>query len=384
MKETLINNTICEFIRTQTDTFTWTGEGVDDIVFGGLTHQHLLRTNIIDKTIIDYYAVDTIELLTPEEMENVPTDYYNSIFSRALAPFPFVILGAYHSRFNLYWKIKSLSSPDLKIELNGNKKFNNFFDLKPYFSEYAIGFKDGHNDFEDDNIIPYLLKFEIHDREAYAIRVLEFLTKNGSKDPRTTSKKGFTLYSNNKREIVEAYQDGLLEGYIYRAWNIIFSNNALFAPLFQKHLLGKNIQKEDRSELKKEDILKMQNNLIPKISLEYVYDFFKVLIEPNKKGAFYLDEQKLLIFIESTFVNKKPIQQSFNIPFSNDKKDVRSVFRKFYDNCYDLEYDKKNVNRKYFDIMNNAFTGFCVDKDLPKWHQTNNNIPTKDKQKAKK
>ncbi len=48
MKETLINNTICEFIRTYRTTFTWTGEGVDDIVFAGLTHQHLLRTNIMN------------------------------------------------------------------------------------------------------------------------------------------------------------------------------------------------------------------------------------------------------------------------------------------------------------------------------------------------
>lgn len=383
MKETLINRTFLELIRTYRNTFTWNAEGAEDIVFGGLTHQHLIKTNIIDKTILNYYSSYTIELLTPKELSELPKEYHNSIFSKSLAPFPFVILGAYHSRFNLYWKVKALLNPDNKIELNGKNKFDNFFDLEPYFSEYAVGFKDGHNDFEEDKISPYLFNIKRDNEEAYAIKVLDFLTNNQTQDPKTTSKEGFTLISNTRREIVGAYQDGLIEGYIYRAWNIIFSNSVLFAPLFKKYLIDKNIQKEDISKLKKEDILKMQNNLIPRVSLEYVYDFFSVLLEPNKKGAFYLDEQKLLIFIESTFVNKKPIQQSFNVPFSKDKSDVRSVFRNFYVRCNSFDYDKKNVNRKYFDIMNNAFMGFDDKVDYKKWSETNNEIPTLTNPKGK-
>ena len=88
MKETFINNTFLETIRTYRTTFTWTSEGVDDIVFEGLTHQHLLRTNIIDKTIIDYYISYTIDLLTPSEVENLPRDYHSKIFSLAFSIFP--------------------------------------------------------------------------------------------------------------------------------------------------------------------------------------------------------------------------------------------------------------------------------------------------------
>jgi hypothetical protein len=383
MKETLINSTFLELIRSYRNTFTWNAEGAEDIVFGGLTHQHLITTNIIDKTILDYYTSYTIELLTSSEVNDLPKDYYNAIFSKALAPFPFVILGAYHSRFNLYWKVKALLNPDNKIELNGKNKFDNFFDLESYFSEYAVGFKEGYNDFEDDKIIPYLLKFEKEDREAYAIKILEFLTNNQTQDPKTTSKGGFALFSHERREIVNAYQDGLLEGYIYRAWSIIFSNNELFAPLLKEYLLSKNFIRKIKPELKRDDILKMNNNLIPKITLLYVYDFFSVLLEPNKKGSFYLDEQKLLIFIESTFVNKKPIQQTFNVPFSKDKSDVRSVFRNFYLRCNSFDYDKKNVNRKYFDIMNNAFMGFDDKIDYKKWSETSNEIPTMPKPNGK-
>lgn len=379
MKETFINNTLIEAIRTYKTTFTWTGEGVEDIVFGGLTHQHLLRTNIIDKTIIDCYASYTIELLTPVEIPNVPADYHSKIFSKALAPFPFVILGAYHSRFNLYWKLKSLMSLDNRIELNGNKNLNNFFDLKPYFSEYAVGFKDGHNDFEDDKISPYLLKFETHDREAYAIKVLEFLTNDFSEAPRTTSKKGFVLLSDKKREIVHAYQDGLLEGYIYRAWNIIFSNNALFAPFFKEYSISKNFIKKVKPELKKEDILKMQNNLIPEVSLEYVYDFFSILIKPNKNEKPYLSEQKLLTFIESTFVNEDPVPQSFDIPLN--KIYIRSVFYKFQINCSDLERNQKKIKKKYYDIMNDGFKGFS-DSDRHHWTRTKENKALKGKPKG--
>ena len=377
MKETFINNTFLETIRTYRTTFTWTSEGVDDIVFEGLTHQHLLRTNIIDKTIIDYYISYTIDLLTPSEVENLPRDYHSKIFSLALAPFPFVILGAYHSRFNLYFKVKSLIKYNNKIELHGSKKFNNFFDLKAYFSEYAIGFKDGLNDFEDDKIIPYLLKFETNSKEAYITKVFEFLTKNGMEAPRTTSKKGFSLFSKDKLEIVDAYQDGLLEGYIYRAWNIIFSNNELFTPIFKKY---RNHRETEKTKvLEKDVILKMDNNLISDVSLLDVYDFFSVLTKLPKQGNSYLCEQKLLIFIESTFVNKKPILQSFDVSLNKAKKNVRSVFKRFQDNCYQYERNKKHLKEKYFSIMFEGFEGFSKKSDYDKWHVTNDILKTIDK-----
>ncbi|WP_040282485.1 hypothetical protein [Psychroserpens damuponensis] len=129
-------------------------------------------------------------------------------------------------------------------------------------------------------------------------------------------------------------------------------------------------------ELTKDELFKERNNLIREVKIEDVYNFFSVLInKPNRKGECYLSENKLLIFIKSTFIDKEPIQQTFDVGFSRDKKDVRSVFKKFQDYCYGLEYNKKNVKEKYFDIMYNAFKGFNKNTDFNKWHETNNKLP---------
>tara|TARA_R110002033_G_C3895715_1_gene239396 strand:+ start:1907 stop:3853 length:1947 start_codon:yes stop_codon:yes gene_type:complete len=141
---------------------------------------------------------------------------------------------------------------------------------------------------------------------------------------------------------------------------------------------------QPKTEITKERLLNKQNKLIPKVSIKEVYDFFKVLIDnPNRKGEFYLSEQKLLIFIKATFIDEIPIKQKFDVAFSKDKIDVRSVFKKFQDYCYDVEYNKTYVKDKYFRLMFEAFEGFSQKIDFNKWHKTNNKLPTLKRQKAK-
>ena len=132
----------------------------------------------------------------------------------------------------------------------------------------------------------------------------------------------------------------------------------------------------DKKYIEKEKLFKLNNNLIPKLNIEQVYNYFEVLTQStNTRDEFYLNEEKLIKFIHSTFVEKEPIQQSFNVPFSRDKINVRSVFQRFLNECFKFEKNSKYVKQKYFDIMNNGFEGFN-EIDFEKFHKTNNKIPT--------
>ncbi|WP_158848492.1 hypothetical protein [Algibacter sp. L1A34] len=126
-----------------------------------------------------------------------------------------------------------------------------------------------------------------------------------------------------------------------------------------------------------QDVLfKLNNNLIPRLSIEQVYNYFKILTQViNSKQKFYLNEEKLIIFIKATFVDCKPIKQNFDVEFSRDKIDIRSVFQNFLTECSKFEKNNKNLKEKYFNIMNNSFYGFNL-IDHEKFHKTSNKIIT--------
>ena len=133
----------------------------------------------------------------------------------------------------------------------------------------------------------------------------------------------------------------------------------------------------------KEDLQKEQNKLIPKVAIDEVFNYFEILTKTtNRNDEFYLTNEQLLTFINATFVECTPIKQNFNCNFNKDKKDVRSVFRKFQDNCSLREKNNKNLKQKYFDILNKSFEGFNK-TDFDKWHETNSKIVIQKKQKAK-
>ncbi|MDC6366924.1 MULTISPECIES: hypothetical protein [Flavobacteriaceae] len=154
--------------------------------------------------------------------------------------------------------------------------------------------------------------------------------------------------------------------------------------LIQKLKAGSNaIVGEDRKEEKtstsepglttKEYLCKQENKLIPKVSIADVFNHFEILTkETNKKGFHYLTEKQLSIFIESTFIKKEPVKQHFN-GTPNHKKDVRSVFFRFYENCAPKEYNKTHLKPKYFDILDKSFYGFNQ-TDYNDFHKINENI----------
>ncbi len=374
MEEVLLDNLFLNAIKTHKGTWIFDDwGGAEDIVCGALHHMHLLQKFKVDMIITHYYVGGTIKLLSREQFFGLPEDYRPCIFSHNLAPFPYVISGALHSRYNLIKKIESLIQAKHEIFLYGNKNLRTLQDLKPYFDEYAVGFKDGFNDFIGDCIEPYLLKLENDNRIEFANRLFKFITNDLSEKPRATSKKGFDFGTDrNGREIINIYQDGLLEGYLYKAWSIIFSENELFLPIFIKY----REDTEKTKVLEKDVILKMDNNLIPGLSLLYVYEFFSILTMSNREETPYLSEQKLLIFIQTTFVKDNPIKQSFDISLNKEKKNIRTVFKRFQDNCSKYEKNQKHLKQKYFDIMYKGFKGFSKVQDYKRWCETNPDIKT--------
>lgn len=129
------------------------------------------------------------------------------------------------------------------------------------------------------------------------------------------------------------------------------------------------------SEIVKEDILNEHNKLIPKVTIKEVFDHFEILTKTtNKDNVVYLTEKQLLDFIKATFVDAKPIQQNFNC-IVHSKKDVRSVFYRFYKKSTLYEVKQTGLKQKYFDIMDKSFSGFN-NTDLKEFNKTNNTIET--------
>ncbi len=127
--------------------------------------------------------------------------------------------------------------------------------------------------------------------------------------------------------------------------------------------------------INKEEILNGINNLISNVNIEDVYDYFEILTKStNKNNEYYLTEKQLLNFIKATFIDLKPIPQEF-CGKPNNKKDVRSLFFRFYEQCSIYDYKAKHKKEKYFNIMFETF-GYFFDKakDFDEWNKTNQKI----------
>lgn len=157
--------------------------------------------------------------------------------------------------------------------------------------------------------------------------------------------------------------------YDYGYWNgIIYSIDNLW---IQVGLKESDLKATSSNE--KENLFQFENKLIPKISIEKVYNYFEILTTAtNKDKIVYLTESQLVTFIKSTFIDLKPVKQDFNcIVYS--KKDVRSVFYRFFTNNSKYENKLTGLKQKYFDILNNSFTGFN-EADLKEFNKTNSAI----------
>jgi len=120
----------------------------------------------------------------------------------------------------------------------------------------------------------------------------------------------------------------------------------------------KKVQQNNINDLNIVSIKNEQNKLIPKVSIDEVFNHFEILTKTtNKNNDFYLTNEQLLIFINATFIECKPIKQNFNCE-GFVKKNIRKVFYDFYFKNKNKERNHTKIKRKYFNIMNDAFNGF--------------------------
>ena len=236
-----INVEFTDFLRKNLGTNCYTfGKPESDkkVIPYELSHGYLLNNFIIDDSILKYYCLPTINFLTENEFQEMVKSGFAGKKEIALYPYSTLIFGAYYSRTDLYTKLLGIKIGERHKKIN-RKNVKYLSDLIPYFEDYAKGFEDGFNEFDNKQIKPYLIEpIEKSDRIN---KVFEFITKHLIfSHSWAGGSSGFT--TNQDEEIINAFEDGQKQGYFYRAWSFVFSNNNLFAPFFQRHLKTKTIQ----------------------------------------------------------------------------------------------------------------------------------------------
>lgn len=231
MSKKEINKGFIDYLRLSFCTINWIFDKTEqpEIVPKELTHDYLLSNFNIDDSIYEYYHLPTSNLLSDSEFQKMKDTGFVGNKETALRPYSNIVYGAYYSRSDLVWKLTVASHRQMFID---GKEIKYFADLIPYFKEYAKGFQDGFNEFNNKQINPFLTPFP--EKQDYVNKVFEYITKNlFFKHGWANLGTGFT--TNQHEEIVDAFEDGQQQGYFYRAWSTVFSNNNLFAPLFQEY-----------------------------------------------------------------------------------------------------------------------------------------------------
>lgn len=243
MDKQQINKTFINDLRLSQCSMIWEFESEEkwDIVPKNLTHDYLLGNFSIDKAIMKYYHLPTNKFLSENEFQKLEEGGFIGRKETALMPYSNIIFGAYYSRTDLYTKLTCLFHSKEGYTIEG-KRIKYFSDLIPYFKEYAKGFENGFNEFDNSQIKPFLTM--LAEKKDYVNKVFEFTTKEiFFKHSWEKSCAGFAV--NQNKEIVQAFEDGQKQGYFYKAWSVIFSSHELFAPLFQEYLKASTPQQTE-------------------------------------------------------------------------------------------------------------------------------------------
>lgn len=257
-----INDELIDNIRTNLGTIHFIfnkSREETEIVPNELTHAYLFRNFRIDDEILEYYCLPNKYLLSNNEFQRMVDSGYFGRKETALYPYSVIILGAYYSRSDITTKLIGLKVIPHNEKIN-KEKIEYLSDLLPYFKKYSNGFEEGFNKFDDQQIKPFLTMFS--EKKDYIDKVFDYLTRQLLfRNNWGVSSNGFT--SNQDNEIVDAFKNGQIQGYYYRAWSIVFSNNNLFAPLFQEHL---NVLTSKQTKMNSERLK------IDQIALIYFYN----------------------------------------------------------------------------------------------------------------
>ena len=242
-KSNIINNELIKDFRLKLG-YTNLNNKIE-IVPNNLKHQNLLREFNIDKSILKHYFLPTRNLLYSNEFEKLKKEGFTDK-DLILNPYPICIYGAYHSRSSFVLKLSNILSSEVYYNEN---QIITLEDLDSYFQEYAKGFKKGFDEFEEIKIVSFMPIFA--DKQQYYIdKVFEYLTRKRLFVYHWGSTRGFCIDGMSKQnEVINAFEDGLEEGYFYKAWSIVLSNSNLFTPLFKNHYQIKVSQENSFSVL---------------------------------------------------------------------------------------------------------------------------------------
>lgn len=236
-----IDKGFIDYVRLNLNITNWVFDQSEEkeIVPNELTHGYLIDNFDIDTDLYKFYLLPMQRLLSDNEFQDLVDTGYCGKKETTLRPYTNIIYGAYYNSSDLNCKLNALLYRSGKYTSEG-KKIKYFNDLIPYFKEYARGFENGFNEFDSSQIKPYLTM--LADKQDYVTKVFEFTTKQVSFTHSWANlASGFkgkvqnSFKRNQIIEIVDAFEDGQKQGYFYKAWSVIFSNNSVFAPLFQQY-----------------------------------------------------------------------------------------------------------------------------------------------------
>jgi hypothetical protein len=281
-QETLIDESFIEYVRLNINITHFRFEDIPEksLVPDNLTHDYLLRNFNINESIKRFYYAPTRNLISDEDFQKKVDFGYKGRIDRTLRPYPINIYGAYFGRKAMYYRLLMLMELDKDVTLKG-VTIKYLGDLAPYFKEYAQGFESGFNNFKKECIDPFLIEFS--NKKDYINKVFEFLTKQIIFEHSWfNNHTGFSINDNPEtrvKKIVGAFEDGVTQGYYYKAWSIVFSNSQLFKPLFEAYYKeNKNQKSEETPKIKK-------------IKTAKYYAFYHwVLIKLGKESQFELNE----------------------------------------------------------------------------------------------
>src|SRR5699024_3182251 len=200
------NITIKEFSDLLNDiygraSFNLNNDKSNEAVPTNLTHHYLLRKFQISKDILNIYYLPTKRMFKDD---------------RIIDPYSLQIDGVFYSLPHLNFKLLGITETKKRFRpKHKGKEIKTLSQLSPFFLEYSKGFKDGFKNFENDVIKNYETIFT--DKKDMVLKVFEFLTVGTWN--RLSWFSGFNGFGmNEKKEIINSYQDGEKHGYFYRAW----------------------------------------------------------------------------------------------------------------------------------------------------------------------
>jgi len=202
---------------------------IPEIVPTDKTHEELLRNYTINPEIYKYYnRVNLFEPFT-EQQKHIYAPLPKHNHNLKVTPYNLKICNAYYYRPDFLFKLGSIFY-DNPIYSYG-KEIKTLLDLKPYYLEYAKGFNEGYTNFEEQKI--NFVDPAFTDKADRLKMIFDFITARPTTKKHYWGKLTFDQRKFTDKEILNAYEDGLLQGYYYKAWTIVFTQNDFFTPLFK-------------------------------------------------------------------------------------------------------------------------------------------------------